>query len=99
MSIIKTFNAIIRGEEKEVEKELKEVMKSIEGVTEGFMRMRDRCDPHIFYSRVRPFVSGWANNEKLPHGLIYEGVNEKPLFYNGLFFFIFLFFYLFLILI
>lgn len=39
-----------------------------------FDRMVERCDPYIYYQRVRPFIHGWANNPALPDGLVYEGV-------------------------
>lgn len=41
-----------------------------------FDRMPDRCDPYIYYQRVRPYIHGWANNPALPDGLIYEGVDK-----------------------
>jgi indoleamine 2,3-dioxygenase len=41
-----------------------------------FDRMPDRCDPYIYYQRVRPYIHGWANNPALPDGLIYEGVGK-----------------------
>jgi len=41
-----------------------------------FDRMPDRCDPYIYYQRVRPYIHGWANNPALPEGLIYEGVTR-----------------------
>lgn len=41
-----------------------------------FDRMPDRCDPYIYYQRVRPYIHGWANNPALPDGLIYEGVER-----------------------
>ncbi|MEQ1689408.1 MAG: indoleamine 2,3-dioxygenase [Sphingopyxis sp.] len=39
-----------------------------------FDRMPERCDPYIYYQRVRPYIHGWANNPALPDGLVYEGV-------------------------
>lgn len=39
-----------------------------------FDRMPERCDPYVYYHRVRPYIHGWANNPALPDGLIYEGV-------------------------
>lgn len=41
-----------------------------------FDEMPLRCDPYIYYQRVRPYIHGWANNPALPHGLIYEGVEK-----------------------
>ncbi|KAG2438059.1 hypothetical protein HXX76_005669 [Chlamydomonas incerta] len=42
-------------------------------------RMGEKCDPYIYYQRVRTPMSGWRNNPDLPQGLIYEGVSDKPL--------------------
>lgn len=41
-----------------------------------FDRMPERCDPYIYYQRVRPYIHGWTNNPALPNGLIYEGVEK-----------------------
>ena len=39
-----------------------------------FARMPERCDPYIYFHRVRPYIHGWANNPALGGGLVYEGV-------------------------
>lgn len=39
-----------------------------------FDRMVERCDPYVYFNRVRPYIHGWKNNPALPDGLIYEGV-------------------------
>ncbi|MBK5264472.1 MAG: indoleamine 2,3-dioxygenase [Alphaproteobacteria bacterium] len=39
-----------------------------------FDRMPERCDPAIYFQRVRPYIHGWKNNPALGKGLIYEGV-------------------------
>jgi len=36
-------------------------------------RMAEKCDPYIFYHRIRPFVAGWP-----APGIIYEGVSDTP---------------------
>ena len=41
-----------------------------------FDRMVDRCDPYIYYQRVRPYIHGWKNNPAMPEGLVYEGVER-----------------------
>lgn len=41
-----------------------------------FDRMPERCDPYIYFQRVRPYIHGWKNNPALPQGLIYEGVER-----------------------
>ncbi|MAK62783.1 MAG: indoleamine 2,3-dioxygenase [Ponticaulis sp.] len=41
-----------------------------------FDRMPERCDPYIYFERVRPYIHGWKDNPALPNGLIYEGVEK-----------------------
>lgn len=36
-------------------------------------RMPEKCDPYVFYHRIRPFVAGWPAT-----GIIYEGISESP---------------------
>src|SRR5437660_3938266 len=38
-------------------------------------RMPERCDPYIYYNRVRPYIHGWKDNQALPRGVLYEGVS------------------------
>lgn len=47
-----------------------------EAMRETLLRMPERCDPYIYYSRVRPYIHGWKNSPALPNGLIYAGVAE-----------------------
>lgn len=51
-----------------------------------FDRMPERCDPYIYYQRVRPYIHGWKNNPALPDGLVYEGVAKyagRPQAFRG----------------
>lgn len=50
----------------------------LESLAPLLRRMRERCDPYIFYHRVRPFLTGWPEP-----GLIYEGVGAEPRLYAG----------------
>lgn len=45
-------------------------------INAAFDRMPERCDPYIYYHRVRPYIHGWANNPALPEGLVYQGVDR-----------------------
>jgi len=42
-------------------------------LTEILSRTPEKCDPYIFYHRVRPFLAGWPGD-----GIIYKGVSEEP---------------------
>jgi indoleamine 2,3-dioxygenase len=46
-------------------------------------RMKEKCQPDVFWNVLRPYLAGWENNEHLPHGLIYEGVSDTPFEYCG----------------
>ncbi len=51
-----------------------------------FGRMPERCDPYIYFHRVRPWIHGWKDNPALAGGLIYEGVAEtadEPQVFRG----------------
>jgi indoleamine 2,3-dioxygenase len=51
-----------------------------------FDRMPERCDPYVYYQRVRPYIHGWKNNPATPNGLIYEGVAKyegRPQAFRG----------------
>ena len=60
------------------------IKDSMKAVNEIFKRMPEKCDPYIYYHRVRPFIFGTKDNPDLPNGLIYEGeFNNQPQFYRG----------------
>ena len=40
------------------------------------IRMKERCDPYVYYNRVRPYIHGWKNSPSLPNGIAYEGVES-----------------------
>jgi len=51
-----------------------------------FDRMVEKCDPYIYYNRIRLYINGWKNNAAMPVGLIYEGVAKfegKPQEFRG----------------
>ena len=38
-------------------------------------RMPERCDPYIYFHRVRPYIHGWRDHPALPDGVVYGGVD------------------------
>jgi len=63
---------------------LKEIIASLREVNKIFARMPEKCDPYVYYHRVRPFIFGTKDNPDLKKGLIYENqFNNKPQFYRG----------------
>lgn len=57
---------------------LERIAQTIQRMEEALARTYEKCDPYIFYHRVRPFFAGWD-----APGMIYEGVSEKPVRYVG----------------
>lgn len=74
------------GDAPEAERLLVEMNEAWERIYAHFARMPERCDPYIYFQRVRPYIHGWANNPALGEGLIYEGVERfegRPQSYRG----------------
>jgi len=61
-----------------VVKKLEQMQKVFKKVNVALLRIYERCDPHIFYYRIRPFMAGWNQD-----GLIFEGVSDTPSKLNG----------------
>ena len=57
---------------------LDQVTAIIGQITTAFMRVRESCDPYIFYTYVRPFLAGWP-----APGVTYDGTGVGPVQYNG----------------
>ena len=73
-----------QSSEKEMLKLLKEIVDSMRKVNSIFARMPEKCDPYIYYHRVRPFIFGTKDNPDLKKGLIYEGqFDSQPQFFRG----------------
>jgi len=60
------------------------IRDSMRKVNMIFKRMPEKCDPYIYYHRVRPFIFGTKDNHDLPNGLVYEGeFDNRPQFFRG----------------
>jgi indoleamine 2,3-dioxygenase len=84
--LVRAHNAIREEKDDEVLQGLTAVATAQEAMRETLLRMPERCDPYIYYSRVRPYIHGWKNSPALPNGLTYEGVvayQEKPQLFRG----------------
>ncbi len=63
---------------------LRAIIKSLRKVNAIFSRMPEKCDPYVYYHRVRPFNFGTKDNPDLKKGLIYQNqFNNKPQFFRG----------------
>ena len=65
-------------------KHFRRIISSLKKVNHIFAKMPEKCDPYIYYHRVRPFIFGTKNNPDLKQGLVYENqFDNKPQFYRG----------------
>ncbi|KAJ1960682.1 tryptophan 2,3- dioxygenase [Dipsacomyces acuminosporus] len=57
---------------------LSEIASSLQDANVVLERVYERCDPYVFYWRIREFIAGWENMAEagLPHGVLYEGVDD-----------------------
>ena len=88
-AIQSAFNIALKTEtsdcnEKVLLDELTSIKEAMLEVNHIFRKMPEKCDPYIYYHRVRPYIFGWKNNPALPDGLVYESCfDEKPQLFRG----------------
>lgn len=85
-SSLDAIDAVQKNDIAALTKSLKSVRDSLIAMCETLDRMPERCDPYIYYTRVRPYIHGWKSHPSFPIGLIYEGVSEykeKPIQFRG----------------
>ena len=68
------LDAAQEGDAERLEALLTQVDSSLRAMHATLRRMPERCDPYIYYHRVRPYIHGWKNHPDLPDGVAYEGV-------------------------
>lgn len=71
--------AVVADDADALESAFDDLRASLTAMYQVLCRMPEKCDPYIYFHRVRPYIFGWRNNPSLPNGVIYEGVDE----YNG----------------
>jgi indoleamine 2,3-dioxygenase len=69
-------SAVSNSDAAQLEEALTNLRSALAAMYEVLGRMPERCDPYIYFHRVRPYIFGWRNNPSLPDGVIYEGVDE-----------------------
>jgi indoleamine 2,3-dioxygenase len=80
------IEAANNGDANAVEAGLARVNTVWDDVNAIFDRMPERCDPYVYFHRVRPYIHGWKDNPALGPGLVYEGVaetNGQPQAFRG----------------
>ncbi|HEV8242590.1 MAG TPA: hypothetical protein VGQ07_01225 [Nitrospirales bacterium] len=84
--LVQAINAACGDDPDEVMRGLQGAAAAKERMYNTLLRMPEGCDPYIYFHRVRPYIHGWKDNPALPHGVVYEGVEEfhdKPQQFRG----------------
>jgi indoleamine 2,3-dioxygenase len=79
-------NAVSDNDADRLELALDELSAGIKTMYDVLARMPEKCDPYVYFHRVRPYLFGWKNNPALPNGVVYEGVaalGGKGMAYRG----------------
>jgi indoleamine 2,3-dioxygenase len=72
--LMRAMNGAAQDKEDEVLLGLTSLALSQTAMRSTLLRMKERCDPYVYYNRVRPYIHGWKNSPTLPTGLTYDGV-------------------------
>ncbi len=85
-AIFPAQKAVESNDAKILETELKIIEKALNGMYTSLLRMTEKCDPYIYYHRVRPYIHGWRDHPALKEGLVYTDVADfqgKPQRFRG----------------
>ncbi len=76
--VFEAERAAREGSDDELTAALERFVAGMPAVHQALERVREWCDPHTYYLRVRPYVSSWP-----APGVVYEGVSDAPRKYMG----------------
>ena len=76
--LVEAKEGVANGDVDRVLDALEVVSRVLDDINRALLRVNERCDPYIFYHRIRPFLTGWDQT-----GLRFDGVNETPLHLHG----------------
>ncbi|KAG0022805.1 hypothetical protein BGZ82_010901 [Podila clonocystis] len=82
--LIDAMHAVRKNDPEAVLAKLKKALPQLENVSKLLARMFERCDPAVFYWKIRKFLAGSENSASLglPNGLEFKGVNNNERKYH-----------------
>ena len=72
-ALVAAQQAVVTGRVDDLAVGLETIAAALVRVFKVLERIPEKCDPYIFYHRVRPYLTGWPEP-----GVIYEGVGDTP---------------------
>lgn len=73
-ALIEAQLAVLASNSTLVLEKLKSIGNCISEMTKILKRMYEKCNPAVFYQRIRPYSGGSKNSAAFPNGVFYEGV-------------------------
>ena len=77
-ALVRAQQAVASNRVDDLAQSLKKIPSALTDIFAILLRIPEKCDPYIFYHRIRPYVAGWE-----APGVIYEGVSETPRIFAG----------------
>ena len=84
--LLRSINGAAKEKDDDVLSGLQALASAQTAMRDTLLRMKERCDPYVYYTRVRPYIHGWKNSPSLPNGLIYDNVEayaQQPQQFRG----------------
>ncbi|KAI8081672.1 Indoleamine 2,3-dioxygenase [Halteromyces radiatus] len=77
-AILSCVNHVCDGNYEGLRSDLTTIHAALMDINVVLHRMFEKCDPYVFYWKIRPYLAGWENMAEagLPLGVIYEGVDS-----------------------
>ena len=79
VAILNAQKAVLEKDSLEVEVNLKTIADSVLKMIGLLNRMYEKCDPAVFWKRIRHYSGGSKNSEIFPNGVFYEGITQVTL--------------------
>lgn len=78
VALVDAVTAAQNGDDAAITEHLTALDTGIRQMSAALMRMTERCDPYVFYNRIRPYLAGWP-----APGLTYAGTGTAPQIWAG----------------
>ncbi|KAG0166583.1 hypothetical protein DFQ28_010777 [Apophysomyces sp. BC1034] len=77
-AIVSSIDHVKDSDFEGLQNDLATIETAVKNMNTVLERMFEKCDPYVFYWKIRPYLAGWENMAEagLPFGLIYEGVDS-----------------------
>ena len=78
-NVLNTYTCIELDRINDAVVHVNELVNMINLFTPKLKRIREKCNPNIFYHRIRKYLQGWKNDRSLPDVVDYEGIGRLKL--------------------